>query len=135
MWYFYILSGILSGIVGGMGMGGGTLLIPLLTIFLGVSQHTAQGINLIVFIPMGVCAIIIHIINKLIDFKTFFLLIVPAILTSVLAANLSSGLEESQLKTYFGCFLLIVAFFMFLNAIKSSKTKQKPILKNRIYKH
>ena len=38
---WYAVAGILGGILGGMGMGGGTVLIPLLTLFYGVGQHTA----------------------------------------------------------------------------------------------
>ena len=60
----YALTGFLAGILGGMGMGGGTLLIPILTIFLGFKQKNAQAINLLVFIPMSLFALIIHIKNK-----------------------------------------------------------------------
>ena len=65
MFYIFLgLCGLVSGILGGLGMGGGTLLIPLLTIFLSVSQIESQGINLIAFIPMSVIAIIIHAKNR-----------------------------------------------------------------------
>ena len=49
-----ILAGAIGGIIGGMGMGGGTLLIPLLTIFLGISQKLAQAYNLISFLIMAI---------------------------------------------------------------------------------
>ena len=57
---FLILAGIVGGVIAGMGMGGGTLLIPILTIFLSVSQHLSQAINLIGFVPMAIIALIIH---------------------------------------------------------------------------
>ena len=63
---FRILAGMVGGICGGMGMGGGTLIIPILTIFLSFSQLQAQGINLVAFIPMSIVAIILHSKNKLI---------------------------------------------------------------------
>ena len=66
---WYVFAGLLGGILGGMGMGGGTLLIPLLSIFYNVSQHSAQAVNLISFIPMAVVALVIHIKNKRVDFK------------------------------------------------------------------
>jgi uncharacterized membrane protein YfcA len=50
MFALYILVGIIGGVLGGMGMGGGTLLIPMLGIFFGLEQHVAQAINLISFI-------------------------------------------------------------------------------------
>ena len=52
--FLLILAGIVGGIIGGMGMGGGTLLIPILTIFLDVEQKNAQAINLVAFIPMAI---------------------------------------------------------------------------------
>ena len=48
---WYVLAGIVSGVIAGMGMGGGTLLIPILTIFFALSQTLAQGINLFSFLP------------------------------------------------------------------------------------
>ena len=38
---WYAIAGVFGGILGGMGMGGGTVLIPLLSIFYAVEQHTA----------------------------------------------------------------------------------------------
>jgi uncharacterized membrane protein YfcA len=35
---WFIIAGLASGVVAGMGMGGGTLLIPILTLLLNVSQ-------------------------------------------------------------------------------------------------
>ena len=67
-YFLYILFGALGGLIGGMGMGGGTILIPLLTLFLNVPQLQAQTINLISFIPMAIVSLIIHIKNKLVDF-------------------------------------------------------------------
>ena len=55
-----LLAGLLSGIIGAMGMGGGAVLIIYLTLFASVEQLTAQGINLIFFIPIGITAILIY---------------------------------------------------------------------------
>ena len=65
LWYGF--AGLVGGLIGGMGMGGGTLLIPLLSIFYSVGQHTAQAVNLVSFIPMAVVTLIIHIKNKLVN--------------------------------------------------------------------
>lgn len=65
-----ILIGGVSGIVSAMGMGGGTILILCLSIFLGKDQHIAQGANLIFFIPTSIASIIMNIKQKLIKWKT-----------------------------------------------------------------
>ena len=44
-----IIIGLVSGIVSGTGMGGGTILIFLLTNICGLEQHIAQATNLIFF--------------------------------------------------------------------------------------
>ena len=64
-----LLAGLLSGIIGAMGMGGGAVLIVYLTLFLDVEQLKAQGTNLIFFIPIGVTALIIYSIKKQIKWK------------------------------------------------------------------
>ena len=60
--------GLIAGIIGGLGMGGGTVLILLLTIFLNVEQNIAQGSNVVFFIPTAIAAIFIFIKNKKIKF-------------------------------------------------------------------
>ena len=57
---WYTLIAIFSGIFAGMGMGGGTFLIPLITLFMNVPQNVSQCINLLVFIPMAIVTIIIY---------------------------------------------------------------------------
>lgn len=74
---------LVGGVIGGMGMGGGTLTIPLLTIFCGLTQHEAQAINLVAFIPMAAITLIIHTKNKLVEYKKVLPIALPALATSV----------------------------------------------------
>ena len=53
-----ILTGLVSGTVSGTGMGGGTILILILSVFMGVEQHTAQATNLVFFVPTSLSAIV-----------------------------------------------------------------------------
>ena len=59
-----MIIGIISGMVTAIGMGGGTVLILLLTIFLGIQQHIAQATNLIFFVPTSITAIILNSYSK-----------------------------------------------------------------------
>ncbi len=126
----YILAGLIGGMIGGMGMGGGTLLIPILTVFLGLEQHLAQAVNLLVFIPMGVVAVIIHAKNKLINYKVSVCVAIPAIIVAVCTALLVGRVESHTLKIIFAIFLIIVGVFELVKAIVSTAKEQKPVLKN-----
>lgn len=130
-YFLLVLSGILGGAVGGMGMGGGTLLIPMLTIFCGVQQKTAQAINLVSFLPMSVVAIIIHAKNKLIDFKGLWYIIVPATVLGAVGSYLAVLLPQELLGKLFGGFLIILSIFLFITTFrnKSGKNSEKSIEK------
>lgn len=119
MWYILLVFGLLAGIVGGMGMGGGTILIPLLTIFAEVSQILAQGYNLIAFLPMSIIAIIIHFKNDLIKLNYLPVLIIFGILFSVLGGYLANLIDKGVLKVSFGAFLLILSIFEFIKILKN----------------
>ena len=108
---FLTILGFFSGIIGGMGMGGGTLLIPLLTIFLAVEQKVAQGINLLAFLPMAIVALIIHFKNKMVETKGILWIIIPGIVSSVGFAFLASILDNSILRTLFGSYLILIAVY------------------------
>lgn len=122
---WYVVAGAVSGIIGGMGMGGGTLLIPILTIFLDVEQRNAQGTNLIVFVPMSIVALIIHCKNKLVNFKIGVPIMLSGIVTSVLGSLVALSVSNKNLKIYFGVFLLLIGVWQFVETIISTK-KQKP---------
>ena len=102
--FIIVLVSIIGGIAGGMGMGGGTLLIPLLTVFSSTSQHLAQSMNLLAFIPMSLIAVILHAKNKLIKYP-YLLLSVPALLSSVVGSLLAYGIDSEILRKGFGVFL------------------------------
>ncbi len=109
------LSGIAAGILGGMGMGGGTILIPLLTIFFNVGQKEAQAINLVAFIPMAIVSLAIHIKNKRVKKEGLLWIIVPAVLTSVGGGFAAQAVNGEVLKRIFGGFLLLLSVVQFFS--------------------
>lgn len=116
--YLYFLCGIAGGVLGGMGMGGGTLLIPLLTLFLDVPQGVAQGVNLISFLPMSLIALSVHAKEGRLEKKGLFALSVPALLLSGLFAFAAAALPSPILKKSFGFFLLLLSAFPFSTALR-----------------
>lgn len=117
---WYVVAGIAGGVIGGMGMGGGTLLIPILTLLLSVGQLEAQAINLIVFVPMAIVTLIIHIKNKLVDFKKLIYSLPLALVLAIIGALLVKKIDESILKTTFGVFMLIVGVVFLVKTLLMS---------------
>ena len=115
------LAGVVGGLVGGMGMGGGTLLIPILTIFYGLGQHNAQAINLISFIPMSIVALIVHFKNGYVETKNVLWIIASGIITCVASCFLANVIEGDLLKRLFGGFLLVLSICQFVKNIKANK--------------
>lgn len=77
-----LLAGLFSGIIGAMGLGGGAVLVIYLAVFTSTDQLTAQGINLLFFIPIGLLAVVIYACKKKIKWK----ITVPAALFGLLGS-------------------------------------------------
>ena len=110
------LIGLLSGIISGMGIGGGTILIPAYVLFLNIEQHLIQGINLLYFIPTAIVALIIHFRNKLIDFKIAFGIIIFGLIGSAVGGLISVSIPSFTLKKMFGVFLFLMGLYEFLKS-------------------
>lgn len=107
--------GAIGGILGGMGMGGGTILIPLLSIFNLVAQKQAQAINLISFIPMAIVVLIIHVKNKLVKGDKILYIIIPATAFAVLGSIISTLIGGDILRRVFGGFLIVLSVLEFFS--------------------
>ena len=119
------LIALLGGIFGGMGMGGGTLLIPMLSIFLGFHQKYCQGLNLIAFIPMCVIVLFIHKKNKLLEVKGSFLIIISGIIFCVISSIIAQNVSNNTLKIAFGYFLIILSIFQILKILIFKKNNKR----------
>ena len=115
-----IISGAASGIIGGMGMGGGVVLIPVLTLLFGIEQKQAQGINLVSFIPTAVAALIIHLKNKRVDIKCAATMAVFGVLGGILGFFLARNLSAELLRKMFAIFLILIGIKEFLTLKKKN---------------
>ena len=99
-----------------MGMGGGTITIPLLTLLGGVEQKIAQSANLFSFLPMSAVALKTHADNGLLKTEGILYTILPALALSVSGALWAAALPSEILKKAFGAFLVFLSFFEFYKA-------------------
>lgn len=120
-----VFTGVISGIVSGMGMGGGTILILILSLFLGLDQHIAQATNLVFFIPTSITSIIINIKNKTIKWKIAIPVTISGVIGAIIGAKISINLDVKTLKKFFGMFLLLIAIYQTYSLIKQYKCEKK----------
>lgn len=129
-----ILVSSVSGIFAGMGMGGGTFLIPALSLFFGVSQLICQSTNVICFLMLAVICSVVYAKNKLIDYKVVLCVIFPAGIISIFASIFAIKISSDILKICFSCFIILIGIFYFVKAILDiKKQKEKRDFKNQKY--
>ncbi|MBO5090634.1 MAG: sulfite exporter TauE/SafE family protein [Clostridia bacterium] len=115
-----LLAGLFSGIIGGMGMGGGAVLIIYLSLFTDTPQLKSQGINLLFFIPIGLTALIIYAFKKQIKWKTVLPLSLYGVIGTFLGIMLTKYISNDWLSKIFGVFLILMALKEFFT--KKTKT-------------
>ena len=108
----------------GMGMGGGTLLIPLLN-FLDIEQQTIQAINLISFLPMACVALGLHFKNKLVKPRRTLWMIAPACAFCILGALLTKNTSSEVLKICFGVFMLLLGVWQLILSVRQMVRERK----------
>lgn len=116
-----VVIGFFSGIISGMGIGGGTILIPALIIILELDQHQAQGVNLIYFIPTAVVALITHTKNKNVLWQSAKPLAFFGLAGAAAGSFLAVSLEPDLLRKIFGGFL----FLMGLSEVFKKKKQER----------
>ena len=113
-----IIAGFLSGVIGAMGLGGGAVLLIYLTLFGGVDQIKAQGINLLFFIPIAVVSVAIYAFKKQIDFKTVILFGLAGLGGAAAGVFLTEWIGSPLLSKIFGGVLVAAGIFQAVTALK-----------------
>ena len=110
----YIFVGLLGGLVSGsFGIGGGTIMIPLLVIFFGLTQHQAQGTALATILaPVGILAVMRYYAAGNVKVQMAIFMAIGFILGAFLGANFVHTVSDVNLKKAFGIFLMLVGLKM-----------------------
>ena len=120
-----LLIGFASGIISGMGIGGGTLLIPALVFIIGTKQQIAQSINLIVFIPSAIAALFVHTRKHNIEKGLLLKLALTGCAGAVAGSLLAVNLDSNLLKKFFGLFLFIIGVYEITSKSKIKHTSTR----------
>ena len=108
------LCGLGAGIISAWGVGGGTLLLLVMTLFLGVEQRAAQGINLLFFLPTALSALICHARQGYLDKPTLKAASPFAVPAALLGAWIATAVDVELLRKPFGIYLLLSGISLIL---------------------
>ncbi len=105
-----LFAGVVSGLVG---IGGGIVIVPAFVLFLGMSQHLAQGTTLALMVPpIGILAAWTYYKQGYVDVRIAVLVCVGFVLGGLLGAKFAVGLSNKVLQKVFGSILLLVSMKM-----------------------
>lgn len=114
-----IFAAGLAGILGAMGLGGGSVLVLYLTFFRELPQTEAQGINLLFFIPCAVWALIVYRKRRLIDFTAVLPIVLGGLIGVTVGNALLPILGGELLRKIFGVLLLFIGSSEIYAALKN----------------
>jgi uncharacterized membrane protein YfcA len=112
--FFYILLGLVAGILSGLiGIGGGIIIVPALVLLFGLSQHTAQGTTLALMVPpIGLLAALAYYKQGFVDLKIAAFVCLGFFIGGFLGAKFAIGISDQLLRKIFGGVLLLTSLKM-----------------------
>jgi uncharacterized membrane protein YfcA len=103
-----ILAGFVTGMLSAWGVGGGSLLIVYMTVFAGIPQQAAQGVNLLYFLPTSSTALVSHLKNRLVEKSLAWPAILAGSATTLGASLLVTNIDTHLMKKLFGVFIIFI---------------------------
>ncbi len=129
-----IIIGFIAGFLGALlGIGGGSIIVPILVIFLHYPMHTAVAIGLITIIATSISAAHVNILKGLVNLELSYTLEIATVLASITGGFISNSINDSILKIIFGILLIITAIIYIKDSIKPSINKNIAANKNSFF--
>ncbi len=103
-------AGLVTGLAGGLfGVGGGIVLIPMLTGFFGLSQHRAHGTSLAVICFTAASGVVVYAINGRVEWIEAAVMAATSVLTARFGARLAARTSRTGLLRAFAVFVALTA--------------------------
>jgi uncharacterized membrane protein YfcA len=113
-WYIYIaviFVGFIAGFINTLAGSGSLLTLPFL-IFLGLPANVANGTNRIAILLQNIVGVSSFKKQKVFEFKEGYRLAIPAVLGSVIGAQIAVGFNEELMRKTIGGLLLFMFFII-----------------------
>ena len=112
--FLYILLGLVAGVLSGLiGIGGGTIIVPALVLFFGISQHMAQGTTLALLVPpIGILAAWTYYKQGYVDLHMAGFICLGFFIGGLVGAKIATSLSNIVLERIFWVALLLISLKM-----------------------
>ena len=120
-----VVIGLVAGVVAGLlGVGGGALFVPALTIGLGLSQLDAEATSLLAIIPVALVGAVRQRSHGNVDLRTGAVLGLVAVAGALAGVVIANAVPERGLEIGFGAFLLFVAWRLVVRALSAGAAQR-----------
>lgn len=108
-----LLTGVVVGAFSALlGVGGAIVMVPFMTLGMGLGQHASEGTALVVVVPTAVAGALAHRRRGYVDFRAASLLAAGGVMGAFAGARVALATSGEVLETAFGTFLVLVGLRM-----------------------
>jgi uncharacterized protein len=116
------LSGVALGAFSALfGVGGGLLMVPLITMVLERSQHLAEGTSLLAIIPISIAGVLAHRGRGYVSLRASVWLGVGGAGASAAGALLALSVPGHILRVLFAILIAVVAVYLIYQGIRGAR--------------
>lgn len=116
--FWNLVAVFISSVIASMGLGGGSLYILYLTFFTDTDQLSAQGLNLMLFLPCALVSVIVYAKKKIIKFKSVWPMVLGGI-AGVFIGNIAlTHLNSMIIRKIFAAFLILSGIISLIRSAK-----------------
>ncbi len=109
----YILTGLITGAANGLfGSGGGTIVVPALTIFLLMEEHKAHATAIAIILPLTIVSSFFYIKGNFVDLPLTIKAALGGMIGGYIGARMLKSIPERTLRITFGIFMILAAIRM-----------------------
>ena len=115
-----LLTGLAGGIASGLfGIGGGTIMVPILVLLLGFTQHRAQGTSLVALIPpTGLLAVVAYGKAGYVDWRVGLLLIPGVFLGGIAGGKIARRVPAAPMRKIFAALMFLLGVYQLYSSVR-----------------
>ena len=112
-------------------MGGGVILVPILTLLFGVPQHAAQGVSLFMIVPTSIVGAWTQLRLGAVEKPVVAPVAIASVVAAVAAAAIAHLLPGATLRQLFGVLLVVIGSRMVLRPGASARVAARKRAQSR----